>query len=63
MTPAGSWLEALPVLPSSLDTDTPEYKANHDQTMASVKELRRREGVVREGGGAEAWSATARAVS
>ncbi len=54
MTPADSWLEALPVLPSSLDTDTPEYKANHEQTVASVGELRSRERVVREGGGTNA---------
>ena len=54
MTSAHAWLNALPVLPSSLDTDTPEYKANHDQMAASVQELRRREGVVREGGGTKA---------
>jgi len=54
MTPADSWLEALPVLPSSLDTDTSEYKANHDQMVASVGELRSRESVAREGGGAKA---------
>ena len=54
MTSANSLLEALPVLPSSLDTGTPEYKANHGQMAASVRELRSREGVVREGGGTEA---------
>ncbi len=54
MPAADAMLEALPVLPSSLDTGTPEYEANHGQMVASVRELRRREGIVHEGGGTKA---------
>ena len=45
--------DAVPVLPSSLDPGSPEFDANRRQMEAAVAELRRREALVYEGGGAE----------
>ncbi len=45
--------DAVPVLPSSLDASSPEFDANRRQMEAAVAELRRREALVCEGGGAE----------
>jgi acetyl-CoA carboxylase carboxyltransferase component len=46
--------DAVPVLPSSVDTGSPEFEANRREMAAAVAELRRREAQVYEGGGAEA---------
>ena len=51
-TPPG-FSDAVPVLPSSLDASSPEFDANRRQMEAAVAELRRREALVCEGGGAE----------
>ncbi|OGO52706.1 MAG: methylcrotonoyl-CoA carboxylase [Chloroflexi bacterium RBG_16_68_14] len=45
--------EAVPVIPSSLDTGNPEFEENRCELEKAVAELRRREALVREGGGAE----------
>ena len=45
--------DAVPVLPSSLDPGSPEFDANRRQMEAAVAELRRREALVYEGGGAK----------
>ena len=46
--------EAVPVLPSSLETGSPAFEANQREMEVAVAELRRREARVREGGGPEA---------
>jgi acetyl-CoA carboxylase carboxyltransferase component len=46
--------EAIPVIPSSLDTGTPAFEASRREMEAAVAELRRRQALVQEGGGAEA---------
>jgi len=51
---SSGFLDAVPVLPSSLDTSSPEYEANRRQMESAVAELRRRDALVGEGGGAEA---------
>ncbi len=52
-TAPSSFQEAVPILPSSLDEGSPEFEANRAEMTAAVTELRRREALVREGGGAE----------
>ena len=47
-------LDALPVLPSSLNTSGPEFEANRSKMAEAVAELRRRWVLVRAGGGDEA---------
>ncbi len=46
--------DAVPVLTSSLDTGTAEFEDRRREMEAAVAELRGREALVREGGGAEA---------
>jgi acetyl-CoA carboxylase carboxyltransferase component len=46
--------DAVPALPSSLDTESPEFAENRRAMAAAVAELRRCEAQVHEGGGAEA---------
>ncbi|MBI5285018.1 MAG: methylcrotonoyl-CoA carboxylase, partial [Chloroflexi bacterium] len=46
--------EAVPVLSSTLETGPAEFEARRLDREAAVAELRRREGLVRDGGGAEA---------
>jgi acetyl-CoA carboxylase carboxyltransferase component len=48
-----SFQEAVPILPSSLDEGSPEFETNRAEMTAAVAELRRREALVREGGGGE----------
>jgi len=48
---AREFSEAVPVIPSSLDTTSPEFESNRRETETAVAELRRREALVREGGG------------
>jgi acetyl-CoA carboxylase carboxyltransferase component len=45
---------AVPALPTSLDTESPEFVENRRAMDAAVAELRRRQALVHEGGGAEA---------
>ena len=47
------YADAVPVLPSSLDTGTAEFDARRSEMEEAVAELRRREARVREGGGPE----------
>ncbi len=46
--------DAVPILPSSVDTASSEFAANRREMEVAVAELRRREAQVFEGGGAEA---------
>jgi acetyl-CoA carboxylase carboxyltransferase component len=46
--------DAVPALPTSLDTESPEFDANRRAMEAAVAELRQRQALVSEGGGAEA---------
>jgi acetyl-CoA carboxylase carboxyltransferase component len=46
--------DAVPVIASTVDSSSPEFDVNRREMAAAVAELRRREALVREGGGAEA---------
>ena len=51
---SASFADAVPVLPSSLDTGSADFEANRREMEAAVAELRQREALVRAGGGGEA---------
>ena len=53
-TNTADFSDAVPVLPSSLDTSSPEFRDNRREMEVAVAELHRRETLVREGGGTAA---------